>query len=338
MKAILGIAGPDLLFLKIENIVANYRFPLSFAYWNSEKRWWTFPFTDLAVTTMKKEFGNNLIIDPTFYLAELNREMKIRKYSIRTRHLYLSANSEFLRYIRKDPMQVENEDVKNFLSEYISKKDPSSSTINCVINGLKFFYGSILTRKFMYSFNRPRRDKKLPSVLSKEEIALIINKTINLKHKTLLSIIYSAGLRVSEAVKLRKDNIDFIRKCINIRSGKGRKDRMTLLSEKTSKLLIKYLDYERSKSYVFPGQNRETHLSIRSAQAIFMQSLKRAGIEKNVSIHSLRHSFATHLLENGIDIRFIQHLLGHKNLITTEIYTHVSKKSFMNIKSPFDTF
>jgi integrase/recombinase XerD len=277
------------------------------------------------------------VYDNSFYLTALNNELHIRKYSIRTHELYIKMNAELLRFTNKSPDEITNDDIRRFLFHYVTAKERKASTINCMINALKFYYGITLKREFIYSFVRPKQDKKIPDVLSKEEVSLLIKKTNNIKHRTLLTIVYSAGLRVSEIVSLRTDDIDFIRKTIRIRSGKGRRDRLTILSDKAAKMLTHYIEYERPDFFLFPSQNRRTHLTIRTAQAIFSQALIRAKISRKLGIHSLRHSFATHLIENGIDIRYIQNLLGHKNIATTEIYTHVSKKSFLSIPSPFDS-
>jgi integrase/recombinase XerD len=338
MKAILGIAGPDLLYVKVlEGNNNEFSEILSFVKWNKEKKYWVVPFTDIAYETIQKYFGKNLELDSSFYLGVLNREIKIRKYSMSTRKIYIHANIEFLKFIKKKPVEIVNEDVQNYLFYYVSKNNPSSSTINSVINGLKFMYGVILKRRFIYSIARPKRDKRIPNVLSKNEIKELINRTRNIKHKTILLAIYSAGLRVSEVVQIKINDIDFSRKCLIIRSGKGRKDRQALFSEKLIDLMKQYFDSYRPYKWAFEGQDKNRHLTIRSAQQIFKQALLRAKIDKNVGIHSLRHSFATHLLENGIDIRYIQELMGHKNIATTEIYTHVSKKAIFHIKSPFDT-
>lgn len=183
---------------------------------------------------------------------------------------------------------------------------------------------------------RPKKEKKLPKVLSKEEIIKILKTVNNEKHKTILFLTYSAGLRVSEVVRLKSEDIDSRRMLIHIKQGKGRKDRYTILSEAALIQLRKYYMLERPEVWLFPGGKQGRHLTERSVDKIFQSACIQAGIRKNISLHVLRHSFATHLLEDGIDIRYIQELLGHSSSKTTEIYTHVSENSIRSIKSPLD--
>jgi len=183
---------------------------------------------------------------------------------------------------------------------------------------------------------RPPKDKKLPDVLSKNEVIKILNSLKNKKHRALLFLTYSAGLRVSEVVNLKLKDIDSERMLVHIRKAKGSKDRYSLLSKLALKELRNYAKDQKLKDWLFPGRKEGKHLSTRSAQKIFKRACKMANIKKEVSIHSLRHSFATHLLENGTDLRYIQELLGHSSSKTTEIYTHVTKKDFLNITSPLD--
>ena len=204
------------------------------------------------------------------------------------------------------------------------------------MNALNFYYGKILKRKFMYEIKRPRKDKKLPVVLSGGEVSKILSAVSNIKHKAILMIIYSAGLRVSEVVKLKVEDIDDERKLIRVKGAKGRKDRYTILSDKALETSEIYLKSHKPKKWLFTGAKKTGHLNIRSVQKIFDNAVKSAGIRKDVSVHCLRHSFATHLLESGVDLRYIQELLGHKSSKTTEIYTHVSNKNLGKIKSPLD--
>jgi site-specific recombinase XerD len=184
---------------------------------------------------------------------------------------------------------------------------------------------------------RPRQDLKLPTVFSKDEIKKMLDLEKNVKHRLLLMLAYSSGLRVSEVVNLKREHIDFSRKAVYIKSGKGRKDRCTILSEKAALLLREYCVSYDTQIWLFPGQPASCHLSIRSAQKIFEKAALRVGIIKKTSIHGLRHTFATHLLENGTDIRYIQSLLGHASLRTTERYTHVSIRSALSVQSPLDS-
>jgi site-specific recombinase XerD len=202
---------------------------------------------------------------------------------------------------------------------------------------LKFYYGEILKRRFVYEIIRPKKDKKLPVILSQEEVSRILSSISNIKHKLILMLIYSAGLRVSEVVKLRIEDIDAKRKLIHIRGAKGRKDRYTLLSDTAIETLKEYMKEYKPQKWLFAGQNENNHITARTVQKIFESTCKKAGVIKEVTVHSLRHSFATHLLESGVDIRYIQELLGHKSLKTTAIYTHVSSRDMGKIKSPLDS-
>jgi len=281
-------------------------------------------------------FGKNLNIDPYFHLIPLEKELKIRKYSRRTIKSYMRYNRDFLLFIGKKPEEVENEDIKKYLYHMVESKKVSTSTLNIIINALKFYYGEILKRKFIYEVKRPKKDKKLPMVLSREEIKKILNAVSNIKHKAILTLMYSAGLRVGEVVKLKPEDIDSERKLIHIRGSKGRKDRYTILSDIALEILREYWKKEKPRKWLFPSWNIDKHITTRTAQKIFKNACKKAGIKKDVTVHSLRHSFATHLLESGIDLRYIQEILGHKSSKTTEIYTHVSTKNLSAIKSPLD--
>jgi site-specific recombinase XerD len=183
---------------------------------------------------------------------------------------------------------------------------------------------------------RPKKERKLPEVLSQNDIPRILQSVNNEKHRAILTLTYSAGLRISEVVHLKIEDIDGERMLIHVRQGKGRNARYTILSREALKVLRNYIKAYRPKTWLFPGGKEGKHLTERSVQKIFERALKKAGIKKDVSIHSLRHSFATHLLENGTDLRYIQELLGHKHSKTTEIYTHVSEKEMRRIQSPLD--
>ncbi|MCW5896363.1 MAG: tyrosine-type recombinase/integrase [Bacteroidetes bacterium] len=183
---------------------------------------------------------------------------------------------------------------------------------------------------------RPKKERKLPEILNENEVLRILDAVDNLKHKTILMLIYSAGLRVGEVVRIRLSDIDEQRKLIHLHKAKGAKDRYTVLSASVLGTLAEYLQEYRPREFLFEGQDGRRHISERTVQYIFQDAVEAAGILKPVSVHSLRHSFATHLLEGGTDLRYIQKLLGHSSSKTTEIYTHVSKKSIEKIVSPLD--
>ena len=305
--------------------------------WNSEEKYWEIPYDESLISKIQALFGENIVIDPYFYLIQLQKELTIRKYSNSTLKSYIRINRDFLLFAGKQPEEIGNNDLKKYLYYMVEQKKVATSTLNIIINALKFYYGEVLRKKFIYEVKRPRKDKKLPVVLSKKEVKKIIDATTNIKHKAILMLIYSAGLRVSEVVKLKPEDIDSERKLIFIRGAKGRKDRYSTLSIVALKTLRIYYESFKPKDWLFPGQKKGRHISTRTVEKVFEDVIKRAGIKKDVSVHSLRHSYATHLLEGGTDLRYIQELLGHKSSKTTEIYTHVSKKSTGKIVSPLDT-
>lgn len=269
-------------------------------------------------------------------LASLAQELIIRGFSRRTIKSYLAHNQHFLEFVGKSARAVDSQDVKNYLL-YLKSQNYTNTSLNQVISALKFYYGQILKRKLFFSIQRPKKEKFLPTVLTRAEIIKIINCAHNLKHKLLLSLMYGSGLRVSEVVKIKINHLDLISKSLLVKDAKGQKDRLTLLSGISIKLLNLYLPkLPATQKYLFSGQQGESHLSQRSVQKIFEHALQESGIKKDATCHSLRHSFATHLLESGVDIRYIQKLLGHQNIKTTEIYTHVARNFFNNIKSPLD--
>jgi len=208
------------------------------------------------------------------------------------------------------------------------------STLNQVINALKFYYGTILKKKFIHEVKRPRKDKKLPIVLSKEELAQILNSVDNIKHKAILMLVYSTGLRVSEVVKLKPEDIDSERMLIHIRGAKGRKDRYTMLAEMALGIIKEYQRQYRFDKWLFGGIRTDRHITTKTVEKILEHACKKADIKKDISVHTLRHSFANHLLESGTDLRYIQELLGHIHSKTTEIYPHVSTSGLAKIKSP----
>ncbi len=322
------------------------KFPYNLAYiekikeirghrWNPDKKYWSVPLSELE-NLVSAFSGEETEIDTLLYLQTIERELKTRKYSQKTIKAYMHYNKEFLDFTDKEPREIGNEDVKNYLLYLIEEKDSSASTLNIAINALKFYYGNILKKDFIYTVKRPKKDKRLPVVLSRDEVSRIFSVVENPKHRLILMLTYSSGLRVSEVVNLRPGDIDVERKLVHIRGGKGRKDRYTILADSIVEDLENYKEKYRPHRWLFAGQNPEKHISVRTVQAIFDRAVKKAGIEKDVTVHSLRHSFATHLIENGIDIRYVQELLGHKSLKTTEIYTHVSTRYIENIKSPLD--
>lgn len=205
------------------------------------------------------------------------------------------------------------------------------------INAIKFYYEKVNRgeRKF-YALERPLKENRLPVILSEEEVTEILKSCDNLKHRAMLFLTYAAGLRRSELIKLRITDIDLDRNLINVYGGKGKKDRITLLSGKVQEILIGYYNQYQPKYWVFEGEDGGQY-SASSLQKVFKQALVRSGVRKPATLHTLRHSFATHLLESGTDIRYIQVLLGHNSSRTTEMYAHVTRKGFEKIRSPLDS-
>jgi site-specific recombinase XerD len=221
----------------------------------------------------------------------------------------------------------------------LEEKKFAPGTVNQVFNALRFLYVDLYEKPFVIgSLPRPRPEKKLPDVLNESEIRKLFAGVTNLKHRTILMLAYASGLRVSEVVRLRIEDFDGERGLIHIRGAKGKRDRFTVLPESLRGQLYAYWkQYGLAKSgWLFPSEHRERHLTERSIQSVIQRAVKKVGIEKHVGMHTLRHSFATHLLEHGTDLRYIQELLGHQSVKTTEIYTHVSKREIGRIRSPLD--
>ncbi|MDR0376828.1 MAG: tyrosine-type recombinase/integrase [Spirochaetaceae bacterium] len=267
---------------------------------------------------------------------KLITELRSRKYSLKTVASYVHYNRAFCRVMRKNPEGSTREDITIYLAYLDRKRDMSSSSMNLAISALKFFYHEVAKKTIVQEQRRPRQDKRLPGVLSSSEVSRLLDLEKNPKHRLLLMLTYSAGLRVSEVVALKREHIDINRKSILIRLGKGRRDRYTVLSDRAAKFVGDYCTMYCVEGWLFPGNPVQHHLSIRSAQNIFDKALHNAGIQKPISIHSLRHTFATHLLESGTDIKYIQELLGHTSLRTTQQYTHVARRSLLHIQSPLD--
>lgn len=233
--------------------------------------------------------------------------------------------------------EFDHEDIVIFNNEYIHTKKLSASFQNQVVNGVKLFFRVVENKKMIVELiHRPRREKKLPNILSKEEVKMLLDVPKNIKHRAMLSLLYACGLRRSELLNLTLKDIQSDRNILIIKQSKGKKDRIVPLSNKVLELLREYYKEYKPKNWLFEGQIPYTQYSAKSLESVLKQSLNKSNIDKPVSLHWLRHSYATHLLESGTDLRYIQELLGHKNSKTTEIYTHVSTSAIKMIKSPFD--
>lgn len=271
-------------------------------------------------------------------IIEFERWMKSRRYSDNTIDTYSNALKIFLGYHNQKPLaEISNDDLVEFNNNYILENKLSSSYQNQVVNAVKLFFNVALLKRINPELiHRPKQPKNLPNVLSKEEIKQILSAQNNIKHKAMLSLIYSCGLRCGELLRLKLTDIDSKRGLLVIRQSKGKKDRIAPLSEKIVDILRDYYLAHKPTEFLFEGQVKGTAYDERSLQQVLKQAVQKCKITKPVSLHWLRHSYATHLLENGTDLRYIQEILGHSSSRTTEIYTHVSTRELGKIRSPFD--
>ncbi|WP_075344177.1 site-specific tyrosine recombinase/integron integrase [Tenacibaculum agarivorans] len=269
---------------------------------------------------------------PDSYLNKL----EIKKYANNTIKTYVACFEKFMNYFFSKHIDDLNEnDIRDYLM-YLVQNNSSNSYINQSINAIKFYYEIVLglPNRF-YNIERPRKEKKLPVILSKQEAKLLISVTKNIKHKCIIALLYSSGLRRNELINLKIQDIDSKRMVIKVNDAKGNKDRYTLLADSILNDLREYYKIFTPKTYLFEGQKGNKY-SASSIANIITNAAKKAKINKKVTPHTLRHSFATHLLENGTDLRYIQVLLGHNSSKTTEIYTHVATNNFGSIKNPLD--
>lgn len=261
-----------------------------------------------------------------------------QRYSLSTIKTYTETLGVFFKFhSKKETHELRNEDLTEFINTYVIQLGHSYSYQNQFINAIKLFFGKVERRNItIEQIQRPRTENKLPNVLSKQEVKMILESLQNTKHKTILCMIYACGLRRGELLKLKPQDILSDRMLLHIKQAKGKKDRIVPLSEKLLEMLRYYYKAYKPQVWLFEGQKAGNAYSERSLELVFKNALKQAGITKPATLHWLRHSYATHLLESGTDLRYIQELLGHKSSKTTEIYTHVSTQSIQKIKSPFD--
>ncbi len=263
-------------------------------------------------------------------LNKLKSELKIRGFSPLTVRNYSFFVDKFLKRVEKNAEELNEDDAKLYLSELFDTK--SKNTIMLAAASLKFFYTEILKKEFG-NIKMPKKDKRLPEVLSKEEVKKMIEGADNEKSRLIISMLYSSGLRVSELVNLKIEDLNFGEKTGWVRKGKGSKDRLFAISEGLATELKEYLSVKKEHKYLF---SKDKPLTTRNIQKIIKGIRTRAGVNKKVTPHTLRHSFATHLLEQGTDIRMIQSLLGHSSLNTTQVYTHISTDQIKKVKNPLD--
>jgi integrase/recombinase XerD len=360
-----------LQFAKNEALLAEMRVLLPEIRWSGSLHMWHIPWRDDIISLLFKHFKGRFYIDyaqfrkdtlsarppvaqkvvnPASELPKLDesrekllKQFKLHMHSCRysesTIKTYSEALGVFFRYFHDRLLdEISNQDLINFNHDYILKNSYSEAYQNQFVNAVKLFYNKIQHKKMdIEMIERPRREKRLPHVLSKDEVRLIIECLNNIKHRAMLSMIYACGLRRSELLHIKLTDIDSKRGVVVIRQSKGKKDRIVPIGEKLLELLRTYYKTNRTKVYLFEGQNPGEPYSERSLQLVLKAAVDKVNIKKPVTLHWLRHSYATHLLESGTDLRYIQELLGHNSSRTTEIYTHVSTRNLQQINSPFDS-
>jgi site-specific recombinase XerD len=331
--------------------------------WDAERRVWNVPDGPATLERLESLFGSRLVgldvaADPSIavepdppedLLEAYRQELVARGLRPRTRMVYLAHVRSFLRWSTdRGPAAAPGQLAPNepariaararpYLAHLVEERNASRSYHTQAVSALKIFFQAVLrSPQLAEAIPRPKREKRLPTVLSKEDIARLIDAARNPKHRLMLMLLYSSGLRVGEVVRLRIDDIDVERGLVRVRDGKGGKDRHTLLSSKALAVLRAYRDLFGCQRWVFEGGRHGRHYTARSVQHVVQHCAIRAGIPRAVTPHTLRHSFATHLLEAGTDLRYIQELLGHGSSRTTEIYTHVTAARLAKIRSPLD--
>ncbi len=331
--------------------------------WDPGRRIWSAPHAQQAIAKLRQGFGaEHVLVLPARtpevgeaavqrahqhadqhgddLLEEVRLALTVRGFSPRTRKVYLGHLRRFLLWCGEGAPQLPRDPAERgqaYLMHLIDSRNVSKSYQNQVVSALRFLCEAVLGQPRMaLQIPRPRKERKLPAVLSASEVNRLLAKTKNLKHRALLMLLYSAGLRVSEVVRLKPADLDMDRGLVRVRGGKGGKDRYTLLAKRAVEAVHLYRDAYPARPWLFPGGMKEAHLTTRSVQRIVQESARAAGIEKHVTAHTLRHSFATHLLEGGTNLRIIQELLGHESARTTQVYTHVARSALETLRSPLD--
>lgn len=270
-------------------------------------------------------------------ITKFLRLLEVKRYSRNTIRTYTQAISQFLEYFsKKDASEIDNEDIFRYVEHKIKDKNIGLSTQKSIVGAIKLFYKTIYNKNLKIDYIYPDRvEHKLPKVLSIEDVKAILDSIANVKHKALISTIYSCGMRISEALNLKISDVDSKRMMVRIENSKGKRDREVMLSDKLLILLREYYAAYKPSKHMFEGQKGGKY-SARSAEQVLKKAILKSKINKSASLHTLRHSYATHLIEKGIDIRIVQELLGHKNIKTTQIYTHITDLRKLKIKSPLD--
>ena len=345
------------VYVKYDALIIQALKSIGSGWWIPKEKAWVFPVEKLGhLLDLNKEILDNIslsvkkakdieisksmltskeISDIQGHGNALSDRLKLKGYSPKTIKSY---KGHLLRFLEFSHLKWDKDHINAYLLFLLDEKQCSHSYVNQAINSIKHhLLAQGCNKKTDYvSILRPKKESVLPKVLSKDEVRGIISNTINLKHRLALMMAYSCGMRVSEVAELLLVHVDYSRKTILIRQGKGRKDRLLPLSDTLRDELKLYIQNYKPHKFVFENPTRDGHITARTFQKIFKQACKRAKITKNSSFHSLRHSYATHLLESGVQLRYIQELLGHASSKTTERYTHVSNKEIKNIRNPLD--
>lgn len=323
--------------------------------WEPDTKRWVIPYSDTSLQEFTKHpDARDVEISPELWVEsdilrkwklhgektqwrrdELQQALKLRGYSRKTMKAYCNQIERFVTSLPQIDTEIHASHVQTYCLRLL-ERGVSHSSVNQTISAIRFYCKHVLLHPAEFQYIRPKKQNKLPNVMSEKEVTQLLKTVTNLKHKTILYLTYSAGLRVGEVVRLRCSDLDIERQTIIVRQGKGQKDRRTLLSHLAWEIVQKYIAEYKTDRWLFPGQSSDRHLTERSVQKVFEEARQRAGIVIKCSIHALRHSFATHLLENGTDLRYIQELLGHTSAQTTQRYTHVSTKNIQRIQSPLD--
>jgi site-specific recombinase XerD len=327
--------------------------------WTPEERCWHIPYDSQAYKDLQHLFGIGQIevltqapkpqpknkasnshnwqnLQYHQELIRLEERLRLQRYSYHTIKTYRNFFAQFLAfYPDQDPKTITKSAIETFLLQSSQQRKWSESTQNQAVNAIKFYYEKVLGQERTFYEFRARRSRTLPNVFSEQEVEQLFSVVANLKHRTILMLIYSAGLRIGECIRMRVADLDFERNTVFIKAGKGKKDRISVLSQKLKQQLQQYLQAYTPDYWLFEGQTGGRYSS-RSIQQIFRRAVDKADVNPFSTVHTLRHSFATHLLERGMDLRSIQELLGHNSSETTQIYTHITRKMKDKFVSPLD--
>ncbi|OHD72279.1 MAG: hypothetical protein A2W19_13445 [Spirochaetes bacterium RBG_16_49_21] len=318
------------------------------ATWVMDGKYWDLPYSGYHLNELVLLFRRQnirltprmrecLIKDVTSCLHPLQVELRTRRCRPQTIRMYMHHNRELLIHAVRFPEFITDNDIRSYLYDLANVKKESTSMLDLALNSFRFYYGRILKKRFIFEITQAKGNTKLPAVLSGEEVAKLVSLNLDIRYKAILMLTYSSGLRASEVVSLRPKDIDFQRKMIFVRGAKGRKSRYTICSSIALETLRIYYYATQPETWLFPGKRTDAHLSVQSATKIFTKAAAEAGITKKLNIRMLRHSFATHLLESGVDPPYVRHLLGHKKSKRTRIYPHINKRKLREIVNPLDT-